>query len=132
MMSRKDSEASQVGGMLGEGVKMEGTLTFNHTFRVDGEFRGKIVKSERLVVGEKGLVSGEIEVNSIACYGKLQGTIRARGPVEVHPKGKIEGELTIEEPLLGVLEGGMIEGTIHMEKRKIENLLPIKDKAKEG
>ena len=132
MMSRKDPAATQVGGMLGEGVKMEGTLTFNHTFRVDGEFRGKIVKSERLVIGEKGLVNGEIEVNSIACYGRLEGQIHAKGPVEVHPKGRIEGELTIEEPLLGVLEGGMIEGTIHMDKKRVENVLPIKDKAKEG
>jgi cytoskeletal protein CcmA (bactofilin family) len=132
MMSRKDSADSQVGGMLGEGVKMEGTLTFNHTFRVDGEFKGKIVKSERLVVGEKGLVSGEIEVNSIACYGKLEGKIRARGPVEVHPKGRIEGDFTIEEPLLSVLEGGSIEGTIHMEKGRNQNLLPIKDKVREG
>ncbi|HPA26552.1 MAG TPA: polymer-forming cytoskeletal protein [Acidobacteriota bacterium] len=132
MMSRKDPAVSQVGGMLGEGVKMEGTLNFNHTFRVDGEFKGKVVKSDRLVIGEKGLVSGEIEVNSIACYGRLEGKIRAKGPVEVHPKGKIEGELTIEDPLLSVLEGGMIEGTIHMEKRRAENVLPIKDKAKEG
>ena len=132
MMTKKNDGPVQVGGMLGEGVRIEGTLEFTQTFRVDGEFRGKIVKSERLVIGEKGLVNGEIEVNSIACYGKLEGKIRAKGPVEVHPKGKIEGELTIEEPLLGVLEGGMIEGTIHMEKKRAENVLPIKDKAKEG
>jgi len=132
MMSKKPAEHSLVGGMLGEGVKMEGTLTFNQTFRVDGEFKGKVVNSDRLVIGEKGLVSGEVECNSLVCYGRVVGTVKAKGVVEIHPKGRIEGELHIEQPLLSVIEGGSIEGTVHMVAKKPGNLLSMTDKAKEG
>lgn len=131
MISGKKTEHPAVGGMLGEGVKMEGNLSFRQIFRIDGEFKGKISDSERLVVGEKGSVQGEIECESLVCYGKVTGTIRIKGCVEVHPKGRIEGDLFMENPLLTVLEGGTISGNLKMGKKESDNLLPIKEKTKE-
>ncbi|MCX7829698.1 MAG: polymer-forming cytoskeletal protein [Acidobacteria bacterium] len=131
MISGKKTEHSAIGGMLGEGVKIEGNLSFKQTFRIDGEFKGKINNSERLVIGEKGFVSGEIECDSLICYGKITGTMKIKGCVEVHPKGRIEGDLIMENPLLTVLEGGIIAGTIKMSSRISDNLLPIKEKAKD-
>jgi len=131
MITGKKTEPSAIGGMLGEGVKMEGNLSFKQTFRVDGEFKGKITNSDRLVVGEKGFVQGEIECASLVCYGKISGTIKIKESVEIHPKGKIEGELFMEHPFLTVIEGGTITGTIKMGAKASDNLLPISEKAKE-
>jgi len=117
MITRKSSENPQVGGMLGEGVSVEGTLTFSQTFRVDGEFKGKIIRSDRLVVGEKGKVSGEIEVNSLVIYGRLEGTVKVKNAVEVHPKGRIVGDLEMLSPALSVMEGGFIEGTMKLNAK---------------
>lgn len=131
MITGKKTDPSTIGGMLGEGVKMEGSLSFNHIFRVDGEFKGKVVNSDRLVVGEKGYVEGEIECASLVCHGKINGTIKIKGSVEIHPKGRIEGDLFMESPLLTVLEGGTITGTIKMGTKLGSNLLPLTEKAKE-
>ncbi len=131
MITGKKVEHSIVGGMLGEGVRMEGNLSFKQTFRVDGEFKGKIADSERLVVGEKGNVQGEIECDSLICYGKITGTIKIKGCVEVHPSGRIEGDLFMENPLLTVLEGGTISGNLKMGIKEGSNVLPIKEKTKE-
>lgn len=114
MMTKRPSDTPQVGGMLGEGVSVEGTLTFNQTFRVDGEFKGKILRSDRLVVGEKGKVSGEVEVNTLVVYGRVEGTVRVKSVVEVHPKGRIVGDLEMNAAALSVLEGGFIEGTVKL------------------
>lgn len=111
---KKPPEAEQVGGMLGEGVSMEGTLTFSHTFRIDGEFKGQIVRSDRLVIGEKGKVHAEVDANALVVYGRLEGTVKVKGPVEVHPKGRIVGELHMASTSLSVMEGGFIEGSIKM------------------
>ena len=100
--------------MLGEGVSMEGTLTFSHTFRIDGEFKGQIVRSDRLVIGEKGKVHAEVDANALVVYGRLEGTVKVKGPVEVHPKGRIVGELHMASTSLSVMEGGFIEGSIKM------------------
>lgn len=114
MMGKKPGDVIQVGGMLGEGIVMEGTLTFNQTFRVDGEFKGKVLRSDRLVVGEKGRVSGELDVNSLVVYGKVEGKIRVKASVEVHPKGRIVGDLEMTSPALTVMEGGFVEGTVKL------------------
>lgn len=116
MMQKKPDSSIQVGGMLGEGVRVEGTLEFTQTFRVDGEFKGKIIRSDRLVVGEKGKVSGEVEVNSLVVYGTVEGKIKVKGALEVQPKGKIRGDVSMVTPTLTVLEGGLIEGTMAMSK----------------
>jgi cytoskeletal protein CcmA (bactofilin family) len=111
---KKPAEAEQVGGMLGEGVVLEGTLTFANTFRIDGEFKGKILRSDRLVIGEKGKVNGEIEVNALVVYGRLEGAVKVKGHVEVHPKGRIIGDVQMASTSLSVMEGGLIEGSIKM------------------
>lgn len=117
MITKKPGETSQVGGMLGEGVFVEGTLTFSQTFRVDGEFKGKITRSDRLVVGEKGKVSGEIEVNSLVVYGRIDGKVKVKAGLEVHPKGRVVGDLEMLSPALSVMEGGFIEGTVKLSAK---------------
>jgi cytoskeletal protein CcmA (bactofilin family) len=117
MMNKKPGEPPQVGGMLGEGVFVEGTLTFSQTFRVDGEFKGKITRSDRLVVGEKGKVSGEIEVNSLVVYGRIDGKVKVKNSLEVHPKGRVIGDLEMLAPALSVMEGGFIEGTVKLSAK---------------
>src|SRR5512140_3526661 len=102
MITKKPGEAPQVGGMLGEGVFVEGTMTFSQTFRVDGEFKGKITRSDRLVVGEKGKVSGGIDVSSRVVYGRVDGKVKVKSNLEVHPKGRVVGELEMSSPALSV------------------------------
>ena len=119
MIPKKSDGPVQVGGMLGEGVRIEGTLEFTQTFRVDGEFKGKILRSDRLVVGEKGKVSGGVEVNSLVVYGRLEGKALVKGPVEVHPKGRVVGELTLTSPLLTVMDGGFVEGTLRLQEKGV-------------
>lgn len=116
MMTKKGDVQAPIGGMLGEGVKVEGSLEFTQTFRVDGEFKGKIQRSDRLVVGEKGKVSGEIEVNTLVVYGHVDGKIRVKNILEIHPKGRISGEIHLSGPGLSVMEGGIIEGSIALDK----------------
>lgn len=128
-MMKKNDGPVQIGGMLGEGVRIEGTLEFTQTFRVDGEFKGKVQRSDRLVVGEKGRISGEVEVNALVVYGTVEGKVRVKGTLEVHPKGRISGELHLASPALTVHEGGFIEGTLALDKRAEGEVATLPKKA---
>lgn len=127
-VTKKDVPQGQVGGMLGEGVTLEGVLTFTQTFRIDGEFKGKIQRSDRLVVGEKGKVNGELDVNSLVVYGSVEGVVQVKGAVEVHPKGRIKGDLAMQAPLLQVLEGGILDGTLRMNVKGEGVVTPMPQK----
>ncbi len=128
-MARKTEDTVRIGGMLGEGIVMEGTLTFSQTFRIDGEFKGKILRSDCLVVGTKGKVSGEVEVNSLIVYGRVEGNVKVKGSVEIHPKGRITGDVEMVSPVLKIMEGGFLEGSLKLNGnggKRVEKALPSK------
>ena len=97
-------------GFLDRGARLEGTLTFEDAFRIDGAFKGTIVSDSELVVGEGGVVEGEIRVARLAVSGTVRGAIHARDRVEVHAGGKLFGE--VHAPALVVEEGAVIQGPV--------------------
>jgi hypothetical protein len=75
---------------------------------------GKIVSDGELVVGEQGEVEAEINVGTLSVSGRVTGTVHASEKIEVHPKGKVFGDLSLEKPNLIIHEGGVFEGKIEM------------------
>jgi len=50
----------------------------------------------------------------LSVSGRLTGKVHATEKIEIHPKGKVAGDLTLESPNLVIHEGGVFEGTIEM------------------
>ena len=98
---------------LGKETVFEGKMTFENEFCFDGRFEGKIFGGGKLIIGEKAIVKGKIEINTIIIKGLLEGEVYAKGRVEIHSTGKLYG--TIVTPTLTVIEGGILEGHCKME-----------------
>jgi cytoskeletal protein CcmA (bactofilin family) len=103
-----------ISGFLAEGTEIEGVVRFKDVLRVDGKIRGKVVSEKELVVGETGEVEAEVEVGTLSVSGKVNGTLHVKEKMEVHPKGRVVGDLTLEKPNLVIHEGGVFEGNIDM------------------
>jgi cytoskeletal protein CcmA (bactofilin family) len=103
-----------ISGFLAEGTEIKGEIRFRDLLRVDGKVSGKIVSEGELVVGEQGSVEAEVSVGTLSVSGKVTGTIHAAEKVEIHPKGKVHGDMTIAKPNLVIHEGGVFEGKIDM------------------
>ncbi len=99
-------------GFLDQGVKLEGTLELQGTFRMDGEMHGNIVSTDSLILGEAAKVEGQIEGNHVMISGRFGGVIFAKGRVEIHAKGVVTGE--IHTPCLVIEAGGIFDGQCHM------------------
>jgi cytoskeletal protein CcmA (bactofilin family) len=97
-------------GFLDRGARLEGTLTFDDVFRIDGAFKGTIVSDSELVIGDGGLVEGEIRVGRLAVSGTVRGIIHATERIEVHAGGRLFAE--IHAPALVVEEGAVIQGAV--------------------
>ena len=54
-MSAKKGGGS-LNGFLDRGARLEGTLSFDDVFRIDGQFKGTITAEAELVIGEGGVV----------------------------------------------------------------------------
>jgi cytoskeletal protein CcmA (bactofilin family) len=97
---------------MDKSVRMEGTLEFPGTFRLEGQAKGSLISTETLVLGEAARVEGQIEGNHVVISGRFDGVIFAKGRVEIHAKGVVTGE--IHAPCLMIEPGGLFDGQCHM------------------
>jgi cytoskeletal protein CcmA (bactofilin family) len=110
--NKNEPDAGEWTGFLDRGVKLDGTLEVVGTFRIDASVKGTIVAQQSLLIGENAHIEGQIEGNHIVIGGRFDGTIRAKGRVEIQAKGVVTGE--IHTPCLVIEAGGMFDGRCHM------------------
>lgn len=112
-ISGKDSaDPGEWIGFLEKGVRLEGQLHLEGTFRINAEMKGTIFSQDTLVLGENAKVEGQIECNHVIVAGRFDGTIKAKNKVEIQPKGIVRGE--IHTPCLSIEVGGVFDGRCHM------------------
>jgi cytoskeletal protein CcmA (bactofilin family) len=80
-------------GFLEQGVKIDGRLESSGTFRLDSVMKGTLVSEETLILGSNASVEGEIIGNHVVIAGRFDGTIQAKGKVEIQPSGVVTGEI---------------------------------------
>lgn len=99
-------------GFLDQGCSIKGDVVFNDLLRVHGHLRGSVKSEGELLVGEGGVVEGEIVVGRLVVAGTVQGTVQVREKLVVHGSGKVMAE--VATPVLVVDEGGVLEGSVKM------------------
>jgi cytoskeletal protein CcmA (bactofilin family) len=105
--------SEEISGYLGKEVTFEGKMSFEGVFRLEGKFEGEIFESGTLIIGETAVVKGKIEAHTIIINGHVEGEIRAKDRVEIHPTGKFYGNLLT--PVFTINEGGFFDGQCKME-----------------
>src|SRR5580700_6429445 len=111
-LSSKDHESGEWTGFLEKGVTVEGRLDTTGTFRIDSPMRGTLTSDEKLILGENARVEGQIEGNYVIISGRFDGTIKAKGKVELLNKAIVTGE--IHTPCLIIEPGAVFDGRCHM------------------
>jgi cytoskeletal protein CcmA (bactofilin family) len=102
----------QINGFIGKGMSMEGNLSFDGTVTVEGHFKGNVVAGGIFIVGDGGVVDGDIHVDSVIVHGEVKGSINAKTRVELNKPGKVRGD--IFTPNLIICEGVLFEGNCNM------------------
>jgi cytoskeletal protein CcmA (bactofilin family) len=105
------SEQAQT--FLDQGTRFEGRILVTGIVRLDGYFKGDGQAQGTLVIGEHGVVEGELDVERLVIHGSFSGTVRARERVEIGATGRVDG--TIHTPRLQVHEGAQLTAQIQME-----------------
>jgi cytoskeletal protein CcmA (bactofilin family) len=111
-LHRHSRDSENWTGFIDQGVKVEGRLELAGIFRIDGVVKGTILSERTLILGENSKVEGQIEGNAVSIEGHFEGTIVAKGRVEIHDKAVVTGE--IHTPCLVLQPGAVFDGTCHM------------------
>lgn len=127
-MKTKDTNNNQITTLIGEGSEIEGNVFSNTSARIEGVLKGTAKVNQRLIIGEKGNINGDINANHVVIFGKVEGKVQAE-TLEIKHSGNIQGDIVIETLLFE--QGGMFNGNCVMKKKNevSENVTKITDKA---
>lgn len=118
MIFRSDNPDGELNGFVDAGTVFRGELEFETTFRVEGKVVGTIVSNGTLVVGEGGVVEGEVRVAQLFVSGTVRGTVQASRRIQLCTDGKAFAEL--ETPSLVVEDGAIFDGRSSMVREEEE------------
>ena len=105
-------------GFVDSGCTIRGELEFSTYFRVDGRVEGTVRSKAELVVGEGGVVEGELEVARCVIGGEVRGSIRATEQVLLHDTAKVWAD--IQTPALVMEDGAFLEGSVSMDSKVVK------------
>jgi cytoskeletal protein CcmA (bactofilin family) len=97
--------------LISEGCVLDGNLKAPAFVRIEGQITGDVTIDEGLILGEKGLVRGNIVTKEIIIYGTVYGNIHSHS-LEIRSTGRITGD--IKTTILQVEQGGAHNGKLSM------------------
>lgn len=101
--------------IVGTESSIHGEITSKGTVKIDGTFEG-CVNADCLIIGAKGVVTGDVNVRQMIVGGRIIGNIRATEGVDIQDTGDVCGD--IYSVRLCITEGGQFDGRSSMLRTK--------------
>jgi len=124
------SKIGSVDTLIGATAQLKGDIVTEGNVRVDGTFEGNMSCKGEVLIGEGGIVTGDVKAQFMIVYGQMRGNIKSDGLVEIMPTGKVYGDIEVKS--VSIKEGAIFEGKSMMQhaapKPKVDNSVPQQDK----
>jgi cytoskeletal protein CcmA (bactofilin family) len=79
--------------IIAAGTSVTGDLESINALRIDGSVHGNIKGTSKVIVGQQGIVTGNISAIDVTILGRLTGSIEAQSAVALRGKANIEGDI---------------------------------------
>ncbi len=114
------AEKQMITSIVGAEMQLAGDIAFKGKLRLDGKVEGNI-RGDYLILGETGVVLGDIAVNTFVCSGRVEGNVNVR-KLSVAKSGHIQGK--VESMDLAVESGAVLHGEIKSRSQQELRLVP--------
>jgi len=132
--STEDSNALTLHNLIAAGTLIKGEIITDGDFRIDGRVEGNIVSKGRIIIGDHGTLSGNIQAKNVDIMGLVEGKIQVSDTLSLKSTGKIQGDI-ITKTLI-IEQNATFNGTCQMGNNNAvgtvtpENKTSEKDKTK--
>ncbi|MGB3155624.1 MAG: polymer-forming cytoskeletal protein [Chitinophagaceae bacterium] len=79
--------------LISSGTILKGDISSNSDLRIDGTVIGNINSSAKIIIGNTGVVEGDIAGNQADIVGKVSGNIRAKELLQLRGDCMVTGNL---------------------------------------
>lgn len=116
---KKNKRSLEITTFLGQDSRIEGTIEFSGTIRLDGNVKGRILSNGgTVIIGERAKIEAELIVDEAIVHGEVTGTIDAKERIEVKPPGCVTGDITA--PVISIGNGATFNGNCGMKSKRGE------------
>lgn len=115
MLKRKEKAQLESPARLNrlvEGTKIVGDLITDSSLHIDGEIVGNVFSRSKVVIGETGVIFGNISCLEADIEGKIEGSLEIDGLLILREKSKIVGDIVTSK--LHIEEGAIFLGSCQM------------------
>ncbi len=95
-----------------EGTVLEGEVRTDSNIRIDGKVKGSINAKGRLIVGQTGVIEGDVVCQSSEIEGTLFGKILCQDILSLKATAKVQGDITSKK--LAIEPGAVFTGNCAM------------------
>ena len=110
---RNSSEFSKLPNHIGLTTKIKGDITSEEDFRIDGYFEGNLTTTSKIVLGEKGVLNGNIKCGNAEILGKVTGDLVVENLLSIKSTASIDGNVSIGK--LAIEPGAVFNATCTMK-----------------
>lgn len=124
MIKKSAPETNQASNRILTGTTIEGEISSKGDVRVDGKVKGKINITGKLVIGEKGLVEGEIKCAYANISGSLKGQLEVSELLSLQATARVHGDIITNKLSIepgAEFTGSCAMGSVLREIRKDED-----------
>ena len=102
----KNGQSKYVPSIISDDLTIKGNLSSEGEIQVDGKVNGD-VKCKALIIGTKGLVSGQVLAKTVRIHGGMKGIVKANS-VFLAATARMTGD--IEHDSLAIEPGAFVDG----------------------
>ena len=94
------------------GTLIKGDITASGDFRLDGTLEGNIQLNGKLVVGDSGVVTGNVMCQNANIIGTVNGNLSVKERLSLHTSARVRGDILINK--LSIEPGAVFTGKCRM------------------
>lgn len=110
----KSLDKQEISTLVGEGFVITGELHGNSVVRIDGRVNGNVFVESGIILGESGVIDGDLKSDSAVVYGMVTGNIDC-GQLEVKSTAKVDGDVVTDN--IEIEMGAQLNGKLSMNKK---------------
>jgi cytoskeletal protein CcmA (bactofilin family) len=104
----KSHNVDKIEAVIGPAASFNGHLKCDGSVRIDGFCEGTIETAGNVIIGERAQVVADIIAENISVSGAVNGSITARGRLEILSMGRVWADIAVTSFLID--EGGFFRG----------------------
>lgn len=117
---RKLHDNQRIDTIIGPTSDIEGKISATGTIRIDGKYTGDIFTDEDVLIGESGVINGNISSRNVSISGKVYGNIFCNGLLELLHTGHLDGDIEVKK--ISISDGAVFKGKCSMNLEQVLNI----------